>query len=215
MTARTGQAGLIPEILTKRQDMEHTERPTSPTEDSRLMSAVTRQDGRALETLIRKYRALVFRTALRIVCSADDAEDITQEVFIRVWKQAGRFNSRSGLPAWLYRITCNLSIDHLRRRKIRFTRMPWKDSVEAGRIPEKGLPREKSSEEKMIESEEWRMFTEATAGLSPKQRAVFTLKEIEELDTMEVAAITGLSPDRIKSNLYLARKTIRDKLGMD
>ena len=134
MTARTGQAGLIPEILTKRQDLEHTERPTSPTEDSRLMSAVTRQDGRALETLIRKYRALVFRTALRIVCSADDAEDITQEVFIRVWKQAGRFNSRSGLQE---RLAAERERAGRGKGKIRKDRERQKQGTAAKAEPEK------------------------------------------------------------------------------
>lgn len=175
------------------------------------MNAVARQDGQALRLLIRKFRPMVFKTALRMVCDEAEAEDITQEVFIRIWKQAHRYDSRYRLSTWLYRITCNLSIDCIRKHRFQIFRLSrrstgaeWKDI---------SLPMENSSEEELIRSEDWRIFKEAAMKLSPKQRAVFTLKELEGLDTEEVSRITGMDADRIKSNLYLARKAIKERLS--
>ena len=173
------------------------------TDDALLMAAISGGDGNALRLLIRKYRQLVFRTALRIMCRSCEAEDITQDVFIKVWQQAGRYNGQSSLSTWLYRITANLSLDKLRRRKL----IPsW---ISNGMSGKNGDRTEISAEDRLIASEEWEIFVKASEKLSPKQRMIFTLKEIEELDTEEVTRITGMNADQIKSNLYLARRTVR------
>lgn len=171
--------------------------------DAELMAAISGGDETALRTLIRKFRPLVFRTAQRITCRVQDAEDITQEVFIRVWQQADRFNGKSSLTTWLYRIAANLSVDRLRRQKTILSRIR---ELVPGRTGER---QDISAEDRMIASEEWEIFCKASERLSPKQRLVFTLKEIEGLDTEEVTFITGLDADQIKSNLYLARKAIK------
>lgn len=128
------------------------------------------------------------RTLICRISNGD--EDISQEVFIRVWKSAGRFDRNGSITAWIYRITCNRATDILRRKKF----FPYKKKQdETSRADGETAP-----EERLIASEEWKIFTEASEMLIPKQRIVFTLKEIEGLDTPAVTQITGLDADSIK-----------------
>ena len=170
-------------------------------DDRTLICRISDGDEEAMKVLVHRYWPLVFRTSLRIVCDRHEAEDISQEVFIRVWKAAGRFDRNGSITAWIYRITCNRATDILRRKK--FFPSYKKKQDETSRADS-----ETSPEERLIASEEWRIFTEASEMLSPKQRIVFTLKEIEGLDTPAVTQITGLDADSIKSNLYYAKKKI-------
>lgn len=170
-------------------------------DDWTLICRISDGDEEAMKVLVHRYWPLVFRTSLRIVCDRHEAEDISQEVFIRVWKSAGRFDRNGSITAWIYRITCNRATDILRKKKIFPSYKKKQDETSRA-------DSETSPEERLIASEEWKIFTEASGMLSPKQRIIFTLKEIEGLDTPAVTQITGLDADSIKSNLYHARKKI-------
>ena len=170
-------------------------------DDWTLICRISDGDEEAMKVLVHRYWPLVFRTSLRIVCDRHEAEDISQEVFIRVWKSAGRFDRNGSITAWIYRITCNRATDILRKKKIFPSYKKKQDETSRA-------DSETSPEEGLIASEEWKIFTEASGMLSPKQRIIFTLKEIEGLDTPAVTQITGLDADSIKSNLYHARKKI-------
>ena len=159
-------------------------------DDRTLICRISNGDEEAMKMLVHRYWPLVFRTSLRIVCDRHEAEDISQEVFIRVWKSAGRFDRNGSITAWIYRITCNRATDILRRKKF----FPYKKKQDETSRADG----ETSPEERLIASEEWKIFTEASEMLSPKQRIVFTLKEIEGLDTPAVTQITGLDADSIK-----------------
>ena len=176
------------------------------TSDTALMGAVALGLQDALKVVLDRYMPMVSRTSYRILCDRDDSEDVTQEVFIRVWKNASGFDGRYSLSTWIYRITCNLCYDSLRRRKVlsMFSISPS--------VYETSAPEPLSPEEDFITKETWEIFCRASHNLSPKQRAVFTLRDLEGLDTEEITAITGLTPDQIKSNLHIARKKIRIEL---
>lgn len=176
------------------------------TSDTALMGAVALGLQDALKVVLDRYMPMVSRTSYRILCDRDDSEDVTQEVFIRVWKNASGFDGRFSLSTWIYRITCNLCYDSLRRRKVlsMFSISPS--------VYETSAPEPLSPEEDFITKETWEIFCRASHNLSPKQRAVFTLRDLEGLDTEEITAITGLTPDQIKSNLHIARKKIRIEL---
>lgn len=87
-------------------------------DDWTLICRISDGDEEAMKVLVHRYWPLVFRTSLRIVCDRHEAEDISQEVFIRVWKSAGRFDRNGSITAWIYRITCNRATDILRKKKI-------------------------------------------------------------------------------------------------
>ena len=176
------------------------------TSDAALMGAVALGQQDALKVLLDRYMLMVSRTSYRILCDRGDSEDVTQEVFIRIWRSASAFDGRYSLSTWIYRITCNLCYDSLRRRKVLslFSVSPS--------VYETSAPEPLSPEEDFITKETWEIFCRASHNLSPKQRAVFTLRDLEGLDVEEVMTVTGLTPDQIKSNLHIARKKIRIEL---
>lgn len=176
------------------------------TSDAALMGAVALGLQDALKVVLDRYMPMVSRTSYRILCDRGDSEDITQEVFIRIWRNASDFDGRYSLSTWIYRITCNLCYDRLRRRKV----LSFLSIVPP--VYEISAPEARSPEEDFITKETWEIFCRASHNLSPKQRAVFTLRDLEGLDTEEVIAVTGLTADQIKSNLHIARKKIRQEL---
>ncbi len=176
------------------------------TDDAALMGAVALGRQGALDQVLDRYMSMVSRTSYRILCDREDSEDVTQEVFIKVWRNASDFDGRYSLSTWIYRITCNLCYDRLRRRKVlslfSITRSVYETSA----------PMALSPEEDFITKETWEIFCRVSRHLSPKQRAVFTLRDLEGLDTDEIESVTGLTADQIKSNLHIARKKIRQEL---
>lgn len=174
--------------------------------DAVLMGAVVLGSQGAFDEVMDRYMPMVSRTSYRILCDREDSEDVTQEVFIKIWRNASDFDCRYSLSTWIYRITCNLCYDRLRRRKILsfFSITPS--------LFETSAPMSPSPEEDFITKETWEIFCRASRHLSPKQRAVFTLRDLEGLETEEVEAVTGITPDQIKSSLHIARKKIRQEL---
>lgn len=176
------------------------------TGDAALMRELALGRSEALKIIMDRYMSLVSRTAYRILCDRPDSEDVTQEVFIKVWRNASSYDERYSVSTWLYRITCNLCFDRLRRRRILdlFAIRPS--------VYEASAPAALSPEEDFITKETWAIFCRASQGLSPKQRTVFTLRDLEGLSAEKVATITGMTADQIKSNLHIARKRIRQEL---
>ena len=174
--------------------------------DAALMGAVSLGRMDALDYVIYRYMPIVSRVSYRILCDRQDSEDVTREVFLKLWRKAGDFDRRYSLEIWIYRLVCRLSCARLNRR--RFLSVLYISPP----VYETSAPMPLSPEEDFITKETWEIFCRASRGLSPKQRTVFTLRDLEELSTEEVAAITGLTPDQIKSNLHIARKKVRSEL---
>src|SRR3982751_5678725 len=127
-------------------EMAHNE-PTPPgrsqedAEDVRLMGLVSGGDSAAFETLVERHQTLVVGTVVRMLGNNADAEDIAQQVFVRVWKSAARYEPRAKFTTWLLKITRNLVFNELRRRK-RHAAMPLQATAEGEEIPlpdERGL----------------------------------------------------------------------------
>lgn len=117
-------------------------------DDWTLICRISDGDEEAMKVLVHRYWPLVFRTSLRIVCDRHEAEDISQEVFIRVWKSAGRFDRNGSITAWIYRITCNRATDILRKKKIFPSYKKKQDETSRA-------DSETSPEERLIASEEY------------------------------------------------------------
>ena len=149
-------------------------------EIQKLLQQSRRQDSYAFSLLVRQYQDFVFRLAFRLLCNYEEAQDITQETFIRVWTHLPQFNLQAKFTTWLYKITVNLCYDSLRSYK---------------------------KNEELIQ-----IILYLTQELTPKQKLIFTLWDLEGLEAEEVKDISGLSSAKIKSNLYLARKYIRERI---
>lgn len=174
--------------------------------DASLVREVVLGRREALKVVMDRYMTMVSRTAYRIMCDRPDSEDITREVFIIVWRNASSYDGRYSVSTWLYGITCNLCLKRLRRRRIMelFSIRPS--------VYESSAPAAMSPEEDFITKETWAIFCRASQKLSPRQRVVFTLLDLEGLSAEEVISITGMTTDEVKDNLHIARKKIRQEL---
>jgi RNA polymerase sigma-70 factor (ECF subfamily) len=157
----------------------------------------------AFAGLCEMYYDYAYRVSFRMLAQEEDARDTVQEAFIRVWKNLKHYDEKLKFSTWLYSIVTHLCIDHLRKKKF-FSDIPIEDTEP---------PVDTANPESALESKDLRDVISNLAGdLGPKQRAVFVLRDLEGLEMKEVGEITHLSPDQVKSNLYHARRAIREIL---
>ena len=170
-------------------------------------------DESAFKKLVDEYQDLVYNTALGIVQNADDADDITQEVFIRVYQSVSSFNGDSRVSTWLYRITVSKALDHEKKRK-RKKRFGFVQSlfssqdeelVHAVEFDHPGVQLEKK--EKAAE-----LFV-ALKQLPEKQRIAFTLHKLEGQSQQEVAEIMNTSLNAVESLMGRARVNLKKELS--
>lgn len=179
-------------------------------EDARLMRLVARGDTAAFEELIGRHQALVIGTVARILGSNSDVEDIAQQVFIRVWKSAGRYVARAKFTTWLLKITRNLVFNELRRSK-RHAQVPLQ--VEPG-TEETPLPDEaaRAPDAFLLETELQQVIEQAIMQLPESQRMALILRRYEEMSYEQIAEILDLSVPAVKSVLFRARTELRERL---
>jgi RNA polymerase sigma-70 factor (ECF subfamily) len=149
-----------------------------------------------LENIYREYRTRVFSTAYRFLRNREDAEDVTQDVFVKVFKKMGDFRGDAKLSTWIYRITVNTALDLLRKRKRRPT-----VSIDYVAEPSTGSSNLKTLIEGMIPS------------LPEGYRKVFVLHDIQGLKHAEIAEVLGITEGGSKSQLHRARAVMRKKLA--
>jgi RNA polymerase sigma-70 factor (ECF subfamily) len=180
-------------------------------EDVRLMGLIARGDMAALEHLIERHQALVAGTAARMLGSNSDVEDIAQQVFIRVWKSAGRYRPRAKFTTWLLKITRNLVFNELRRTKRR-AQMPLQPDPEAEEI---ALPdaATRAPDASLLESELQGAIENAITQLPETQRMALILRRYEELSYEDIAEVLDLSVPAVKSLLFRARTELRGRLA--
>lgn len=172
--------------------------------DDDILVRCKKGDKSAFREVVKSYQKLLFSLSFKMLRGEDEAKDVVQETFIKVWQHIDSYDNAYKFTTWIYTIATRLCLDRLKARK-NMTQMP--DNMEAIR----GFADDVS---KTIENSELSDIINAlVADLSPKQQAVFTLVCLQNLETSEVEKITGLSPEKIKSNLYVARQTIRQKLN--
>lgn len=180
-------------------------------EDVRLMQLVSRGDMGAFEQLVERHQTLVAGTVARMLGSNSDVEDIAQQVFIRVWKSAGRYVPRAKFTTWLLKITRNLVFNELRRTK-RHTHVPLQPEPGVDEIP---LKDESNSapDASLLEIELQRTIEHAIMKLPETQRMALILRRYEELSYEEIGEVLNLSVPAVKSLLFRARTELRARLS--
>ena len=160
-------------------------------------------DSNSFAFLVKKYQQMAYNLAFRIVCDEDDAKDVVQESFIKIWKNMKRYDSKAKFSTWMYTIVTNTAIDYLRTTKKRAM-------INIDNLGEKLSDTNMENE---LENEELgQIIKMASDGLTTKQRLVFVLRDLQGLKSEEVGEILKLSSTSIKSNLYHARNNIREKI---
>lgn len=167
-------------------------------------------DREAFTELVRAKRAQVVRTAFQITGDVEDAQDVAQAVFFRLWKVLRRYDPGRRFDTWLYRITVNAAIDHLRERGPRGVLQPLPDDP-ALLGSAQGTDPGQSLDLAALE----RAFLRLAAALAPKQRAVFVLREIEGRETAEIAEALGVTESTVRNHLHQARRILREGLERD
>ncbi|WP_439181470.1 RNA polymerase sigma factor [Carboxylicivirga taeanensis] len=168
--------------------------------EERLIQRSKQGDVEAFSLLLDKYTRYLYTVVFRFVNEEEEAKDVVQDTFIVVWKKLKQYDSRQAkFTTWLYTIAVRQAIDTLRKRK------PCV-ALSDNEISNYDIDRELSNKE-MGE-----LILKATKFLSPLQKVVFVLRDIEDLEVEEVKQVTGLTAKQIKDNLYVARKLIRARL---
>jgi RNA polymerase sigma-70 factor (ECF subfamily) len=162
-------------------------------------------DKEAFRWVVQTHQRMIFSLALKMLCDEEEAKDMVQETFIRVWQRIRELDQQKTISTWIYTIASRLCIDKLRRTN-RIVSMP-EDQLALRRFASD------TDNQRTLENREWVSIVRTMAeDLSDKQRLVFTLCHFEELSSAEVEQITGLDAKQVKSNLYMARQTIRKRL---
>jgi RNA polymerase sigma-70 factor, ECF subfamily len=172
-----------------------------------LIRAAAGGDRRAFEDLVLRKRERVVRTAYQITGDLEDARDVAQGVFLRLWRVLQRFDLEKRFDTWLYRITVNAAIDFIRERGPKGFLQPMPDDA-GERLPDPA--RGPAAELDLAELQ--RAFLRLAARLAPKQRATFVLKDIEGLETAEVARVLGVTESTVRNHLLQARRVLREGL---
>lgn len=172
----------------------------------KIIQQIKKGDKAAFRQLVEHYQQAAFNLAFRMLGDDDEARDVVQDSFIRIWEKIDTYNSKEKFTNWMYKIVSNRAIDRLRAIK----RRPF-ISIEK-LIPDSMSTGENSSDIYLENKEIGELIRVITDGLPQKQQLIFTLRDLQGLSTQEVKEITGLLESSIKSNLYHARKTIREKL---
>jgi RNA polymerase sigma-70 factor, ECF subfamily len=185
-------------------------------DEAALIRAAQQGDKDAFEQLVRVYDQSVLRLAMNLLRSPEDARDVYQEAFLRVYRNLGSFRFDCSFHTWLYRIVTNLCLDQIRKRKVRkeegtvlttgdgpLDRMDTIAEQRADTDPERNL----------FSGQVRKRIKDVLAGLTPRERMVFELRHYQGLRLRRIGEILGASEEAAKNCLFRATQKMRAALG--
>jgi len=186
--------------------------PGGSTADAELVAQLQQGSEAAFRTLVARFQGRVYHTAYSLLRSAEEAEDVAQEVFVEVYQTIGRFRGTSALSTWLYRLATSRALQHRRRQQARkrfgfFTSLlGFTDQA----LPE---PPDHANPQALLEGAQQLFLLQQCIGRLPAQQQVaFTLRHEQELSYEEIAAVLGTTVAAVESLLFRARHTLRQHL---
>lgn len=175
-------------------------------EHSQIIHQIKKGNQSAFRLLVEQYQAYAFKLAFRIICNEEDAKDVVQESFIKIWRNISNYNSSTKFTTWMYKIVTNSAID-LYRKNARQSSISLDESINTfSQVDQDFTNKNQNNKELAI------LIRKMSDGLPEKQRLIFVLRDLQEMDSQEVQEILEISETTVKSNLYHARKTIKEKL---
>jgi RNA polymerase sigma-70 factor, ECF subfamily len=174
--------------------------------DEDLLRLCARGHDPALEELVRRYQAPLYRFLYRMLNSAEDAEEATMDVFVRAWQHAPRFEFRAKVATWFYRIAVNIARDMHSRRKSR-PQEPLPDNLELTKMAIGSA--EDDALGRLARQDQNRALERALSHLSESDRLLLVLYYLEEREYEEIQKISGLSYTVLKTRLARARRRLR------
>jgi RNA polymerase sigma-70 factor (ECF subfamily) len=187
--------------------------PTEIDDEAAVVAQARLGNANAFNELLRRYERKIFRLAMHITQNREDAEDVLQESFLKAYEHLDQFQGQSKFYTWIVRIAVNQALMKLRKRKSDRS-VSLDDTIDTG---EDNIGREiaawdENPEQKYSREELNQILTNAIDGLTPIYRAVFVLRDIDQLSTEETAEALDLSIPAVKSRLLRARLQLREKL---
>lgn len=162
-------------------------------------------DMRAMKHLLDKYLDLVSRTSFRILCDRKDSEAVTRDVFVHAWNYSERFDGSMPLETWLMRLTVRYSRLRVTRRRLMYL-FGHRPDLFVTTAPKA------ADYDDYVTKQAWELFCRVSSRLSPRQRALFTLRVLEEIPEEDVSLMTGLSRRCMTGLLAAAESRIRKEL---
>jgi RNA polymerase sigma-70 factor (ECF subfamily) len=164
------------------------------------------------DALVRQHRPRIFRFLLASLRDRESAENLAQECFVRAYQARGQFRGAAAAGTWLMQIAANLVRNHESSSRLKFWRRsldPGADLVDLGDwVPDQHL----SPEAAVLVKEEVAAIWRAAGGLSERQRTVFLLRFVEDMDLIEIAAVTGMKEGTVKTHLFRALEAVRARM---
>ena len=177
-------------------------------EEQRCIARTLKGDAEAFAPLVRAYEPGIYGLCYRMTGNAEDAQDLTQETFLRAFRALGSFRGESRFSVWLYRLGNNVCLDFLRRRK-RSREVSLTQTDEDGQEQELELPDERYEPEARLERAELRRAVQrGLMALPEEQRQILLLREVGGLRYDEIAAALELEEGTVKSRIFRARKKL-------
>ncbi|MDQ1409669.1 MAG: polymerase sigma-70 factor, subfamily [Acidobacteriaceae bacterium] len=181
--------------------------------DGMLVTAAKRGNARAFEELVLRHEQRVFAVAQRITNNRQDAEDVVQETFHKVFVHLANFQEKSRFSTWLTRIAMNEAFMLLRRRRGIFEILPESADDGVKSAPEAFVDERPNPEESCLRSERTQLLTEAINRLGPRIRTAILLRDIEERSAEEAAHILGTTIGAVKARVFHGRRKLRGTLN--
>ncbi|MDK2856936.1 MAG: hypothetical protein PWQ29_27 [Verrucomicrobiota bacterium] len=194
--------------------MDTSEQQKTEADDLDFVHRAQAGDHAAYEELVRRYHGKIYGLVYSMTSNREDAEDLTQEVFVKAWKALGRFREQSGFYTWIYRIALNRTINFRkkrnRRQNVSFDEFDpdIKQAESYKEFSSKG-----SVLRKMSLGEFQKKMNEALLRLSEKHRAVVVMHDVQGMPHADIARITRCSEGTVRSRLFYARKQLQMELA--
>jgi RNA polymerase sigma-70 factor (ECF subfamily) len=177
-------------------------------DEAALIRAAQRGDQDAFEQLVRAYDQSVLQLAMHLLRGAEDARDVYQDAFLRVYKNLHSFRFDCSFRTWLYRIVTNLCLDHLRKRKVRS-----EEPAEVMAGDELADRTEADPQRRLLSQEVGARIEEVLRGLTPRERTVFELRHYQGLRLKAIGEVLGTSEEAAKNCLFRVTRKMRTALG--
>lgn len=186
---------------------------TDKAEDQRLIKQARRGDEAAYRVLLQKYERAVFNICLRMVRNREEAEDLAQEAFAKVFSMLERYNPSFAFSSWLFKITSNLCIDHIRKRRIETLPMDEPIRSDRGEYERQYESPTDAPDEVFHKREQMRMLATAIEQLPAHYRIMVVLRHQENLSYEEIAETLDIPLGTVKARIHRAREMLKAHLA--
>lgn len=179
--------------------------------DAELVGRIVGGDRDAFARLVSRYHRAIFGIAFRMVGNASEAEDLCQEIFLRVYQNIDSYDASYPFAPWIYRVACNLTLNRLKRRSLALTSLTVEVDGEEQERPIADT--RENPEQEMIRRSRAQQLQHAIMSLPENYRLAFTLKYVEDLTAEEIGEIMQVPRNTVKTWLFRAREMLRSKLS--